>query len=49
MSITPVCGVDFCDTCGDCLHCYGEDRCAHNADGEHMLSERMREAARSER
>jgi hypothetical protein len=19
---TPKCGVDFCDRCGDCLHCY---------------------------
>ena len=32
----PRCGVDFCDTCGDCLYCYGEDRCYLNADGEHM-------------
>jgi hypothetical protein len=21
----PVCGEDFCDTCGDCLYCYSED------------------------
>lgn len=21
----PVCGEDFCDECGDCLHCYGID------------------------
>lgn len=20
----PVCGEDFCDGCGDCLHCYGD-------------------------
>ena len=27
----PVCGEDFCDWCGDCLHCYGDDTdyCAH--------------------
>lgn len=26
--ITPICGVHFCDTCGDCLACYGdEDSC----------------------
>ena len=24
---TPVCGVDFCDTCGDCLACCIEDDC----------------------
>lgn len=23
----PVCGEDFCDRCGDCLACYGEDEC----------------------
>ncbi len=23
----PVCGVDFCDTCGDCLVCSWEDSC----------------------
>ena len=23
----PVCGRDFCDTCGDCLACYWEDPC----------------------
>lgn len=23
----PVCGETFCDTCGDCLHCYGEHLC----------------------
>lgn len=23
----PVCGKDFCDTCGDCLHCYYGERC----------------------
>ena len=22
-----VCGEDFCDYCGDCLVCYGEDPC----------------------
>jgi len=27
---TPVCGVDFCDNCGDCLACYGEFEC-HDA------------------
>jgi len=23
----PECGEDFCDTCGDCLACYGDDPC----------------------
>jgi hypothetical protein len=23
----PICGEDFCDSCGDCLACYGEDVC----------------------
>ncbi len=23
----PRCGKDFCDTCGDCLACYGGDKC----------------------
>lgn len=23
----PECGKDFCDSCGDCLHCYGDDDC----------------------
>jgi hypothetical protein len=32
---TPECGTDFCDRCGDCLHCYGGDPCVHDARGEH--------------
>lgn len=23
----PVCGEHFCDSCGDCLHCYVDQRC----------------------
>jgi hypothetical protein len=23
----PECGEDFCDQCGDCLHCFGGDPC----------------------
>lgn len=30
---TEVCGQDFCDTCGDCLVCYGDDPCP---DGMHQ-------------
>lgn len=28
----PVCGEDFCDSCGDCLDCYGDDvsYCSHS-------------------
>lgn len=29
----PVCGEDFCDSCGDCLACYWEDSCRG---GEHF-------------
>ena len=29
----PVCGKDFCDTCGDCLYCYAGDDCLDG--GEH--------------
>jgi hypothetical protein len=24
---TPVCGKDFCDRCGACLHCYDDPSC----------------------
>lgn len=30
----PKCGEDFCDECGDCLHCYGGDPCYNG--GEHI-------------
>lgn len=29
---TPQCGRDFCDSCGDCLHCYGEFNCFARGD-----------------
>jgi len=34
----PDCGVDFCDACGDCLHCYGGDPCYKGGGeyGEHL-------------
>lgn len=41
---SPICCEDFCDDCGDCLVCYGEDPCRDG--GKHVPSERMREAAR---
>ena len=28
----PVCGEDFCDQCGDCLHCDADSECPH---GQH--------------
>lgn len=31
-----VCGVDFCDECGDCIECYGDDPCFPDACG-HLL------------
>lgn len=27
LDIQPVCGEDFCDWCGDCLHCHGDGPC----------------------
>jgi hypothetical protein len=30
----PVCMVNFCDSCGDCLHCYGADSCKDG--GSHL-------------
>lgn len=38
--LNPICGVDICDACGDCLHCYGENACvmaSANADPIHMF------------
>ena len=32
----PECGLDFCDACGDCLACYGDDPCTGADDGVHM-------------
>ena len=26
---TPIHNEDFCDRCGDCLSCYGEDKCTN--------------------
>ena len=36
---TPECGVDFCDSCGDCLSCYGSDECQTSESGEHFWVE----------
>lgn len=35
----PICGVDFCDSCGDCLSCYGGDPCCKNEDRNHRWIE----------
>jgi hypothetical protein len=37
----PVCGLDFCDSCGDCLACYGGDPCwdTYPVYGEHYWIE----------
>ena len=32
----PECGEDFCDKCGDCLHCYEGDPCCYREDGQHL-------------
>ena len=31
----PVCGQDFCDSCGECLVCYAGE-CVESDDGEHL-------------
>lgn len=36
MDDQPRCGVGFCEACGDCLACYGEDRCDASEDGKHV-------------
>ena len=35
----PKCGIDFCDECGDCLHCYGGEQCPYSDDGYHFWVE----------
>lgn len=30
-----LCGVHYCQNCGECLYCYGEDRCYESSDGKH--------------
>jgi len=34
IDVQPECGEHFCDYCGDCLHCYGDDECP---DGGHRF------------
>jgi hypothetical protein len=41
----PRCGKDFCDQCGDCLCCYGDDPCGMH-EGDHtwvVYSDRLAE------
>ena len=35
--IVPICGEHFCELCGDCINCYGEDACQEATDGIHYL------------
>jgi hypothetical protein len=30
----PECGQNFCDRCGDCLHCYGYHHCVTGGAGD---------------
>jgi hypothetical protein len=32
----PECGEDFCDKCGDCLHCYSCDPCTVGETDQHF-------------
>lgn len=34
---TPICGEDFCDSCGDCLYCYGGDDCYYSDGGHYWV------------
>jgi hypothetical protein len=34
----PVCGEAFCEECGDCLYCYGDDECFRGG-GSHLWVE----------
>lgn len=29
------CGDVFCDACGDCIACYGDEYCMESSDGQH--------------
>jgi len=31
----PICGLDFCAACSECLSCECDHLCAHSDDGEH--------------
>ena len=35
----PECGKDFCDNCGDCLYCYGDEECTCSNNGKHHWAE----------
>ena len=39
VNATPVCGEDFCDTCGACLACQFEDKCIGNNSDSHLWVE----------
>lgn len=53
----PVCGDDFCDQCGDCLHCYAGQYCPsgehtwviYKDDPKNPLSEILKSDNRKER
>lgn len=32
--VDPECGDIFCDTCGDCAHCYGDEGCYDGSSDE---------------
>jgi hypothetical protein len=35
VELEPHCGADFCDQCGDCLHCHGSEHCPETSDSKH--------------
>lgn len=38
------CGEDFCDRCGDCLACYGDDPCLDEGNHDWPVLERTKAA-----
>lgn len=39
----------YCELCGECINCYGEDPCYFSTDGKHMPPEKQLEEERGER
>lgn len=41
--LTAECGKHFCERCGDCLHCYGEEYCYNGGfnNGEHLWPQEL--------
>lgn len=40
---SPICGKDWCDSCGDCLACNGSDECFGNDSRKHFWVEYIKD------